>query len=252
MVAIDDVINSQTNSKKTPSEWRKNKLLSNPAKGWDIFYKRNTTNFFKDRHWTCREFPELLTPNSRLLEVGCGVGNFVFPLLDENPSIFVYACDFSKRAIDLVRQSSSYNPQRCNAFVCDLANDELSDSIPAESIDMVSCIFVLSAIPPADFGRCIANMARILKPGGTILFRDYGLHDAAQLRFKAENYMGEQFYVRSDDTFSFFFSIEDVQRLFCDAGFDVIENRTVLKEVVNRKQDMRMDRVFVQAKLRKR
>jgi len=28
-------------------------------KHWDIFYKRNSTKFFKDRHWTTREFQEL-------------------------------------------------------------------------------------------------------------------------------------------------------------------------------------------------
>jgi methyltransferase-like protein 6 len=40
----------------------------------------------------------------RLLEVGCGAGNFLVSLLQENMSIFVYACDFSARAIALAKQ----------------------------------------------------------------------------------------------------------------------------------------------------
>jgi len=38
----------------------KQQLLEKDAqKNWDLFYKRNTTAFYKDRHWTSREFPEL-------------------------------------------------------------------------------------------------------------------------------------------------------------------------------------------------
>ena len=40
-----------------------------------------------------------------LLEVGCGVGNTIFPLLEEIPSIFIHACDFSKRAVAFVEVS---------------------------------------------------------------------------------------------------------------------------------------------------
>lgn len=41
------------------SEFKQQKLEKDAQKNWDLFYKRNTTNFFKDRHWTTREFEEL-------------------------------------------------------------------------------------------------------------------------------------------------------------------------------------------------
>lgn len=41
------------------SEFKQNKLETEARKNWDLFYKRNKTNFFKDRHWTTREFSEL-------------------------------------------------------------------------------------------------------------------------------------------------------------------------------------------------
>ena len=47
------------NDKKLVSEFKQMKLENEARKNWDLFYKRNTTNFFKDRHWTSREFYEL-------------------------------------------------------------------------------------------------------------------------------------------------------------------------------------------------
>jgi hypothetical protein len=68
---------------------------------WDVFYKQNQANFFKDRHYTIKVFPELLDllnvqntnqrktatredgrPTVVISEVGCGVGNAIFPLLE--------------------------------------------------------------------------------------------------------------------------------------------------------------------------
>jgi methyltransferase-like protein 6 len=129
------------------SEFKQNQFDKNAQKYWDQFYKRNTNNFFKDRHWTLREFNINLPETSKLLEVGCGVGNFLFPLLNELPNLFIYACDFSSTAIDLLRQNSNYDSQRIESFVCDLT-DEKDIPIENNSIDFCSMIFVLSAIHP--------------------------------------------------------------------------------------------------------
>ena len=45
---------------KIVSKFKQNKLEKEAQKNWDLFYKRNATNFFKDRHWTTAEFKELL------------------------------------------------------------------------------------------------------------------------------------------------------------------------------------------------
>lgn len=42
-----------------------------------------------------------------MLEAGCGVGNCIFPLLEDDLNLFIYACDFSPRAVEFVKVSNS-------------------------------------------------------------------------------------------------------------------------------------------------
>lgn len=92
------------------------KYKKESKKSWDKFYKRNETRFFKDRHWLDREFdcyfglPDKLPLT--ILEVGCGVGNLVYPLLEVQPNLKIYCCDFSPRAIDFVkvRRATKFMP----------------------------------------------------------------------------------------------------------------------------------------------
>ena len=111
------------------SEFKKLKLEAEAQKNWDLFYKRNDTRFFRDRHWTTREF-ELLVgidgdAKKVLLEIGCGVGNFLFPLLEENAGLFIYGCDFSSRAVEFVKGDPRFNEERMKVFVCDITKDRL-------------------------------------------------------------------------------------------------------------------------------
>ncbi|XP_078079874.1 tRNA N(3)-cytidine methyltransferase METTL2B-like isoform X1 [Mustelus asterias] len=124
----------------------------------------------------------------RILEVGCGVGNTVFPILQTNndPGLFVYCCDFSSAAVELVKLNPGYDPSRCLAFVHDLCDTQANYPMPNESLDIIILIFVLSAIHPDKMQAVIKRLSQLLKPGGMILFRDYGRYDMAQLRFKKD------------------------------------------------------------------
>lgn len=44
-------------------------LDKHAALNWDKFYRSNKTNFFKDRHYLDREFPELSSGKPTILEV---------------------------------------------------------------------------------------------------------------------------------------------------------------------------------------
>lgn len=243
------------NDETIVSHFKQEKLEQDAKRHWDIFYKRNSTKFFRDRHWTTREFKELLGPSRKdnsfqwsLLEVGCGVGNLIFPLLQDGLDLFIYACDFSPRAVKFVKDNPLYNEARIYAFECDLTSTSLTTEIPPNSIDIITMIFVLSSIHPGKMISVLKNAFQVLKPGGCLLFRDYGLHDYAQLRFGCGHKLAENFYVRQDGTRAYYFSKEVVATLCTAANFLVSVNEYVLRETVNKKKGLRVPRVFIQGK----
>ncbi|KAJ3349659.1 hypothetical protein HDU83_000348 [Entophlyctis luteolus] len=230
---------------------------------WDQFYSNHTDNFFMDRHWLKQEFPELFKPldgsssanadgsRKTVFEIGCGAGNTAFPILAEDPSIFVYAADFSSTAIDVVKSSPAYDESAIKAFVYDVTSkDGIPPEIPANSVDICVCIFVLSALNPKDWDQATANIYNILKPGGVCLFRDYGRYDMAQLRFKKGRMLDENFYIRGDGTQVYFFTQEEVEtRLF--GKFDIVQSVVDRRLLVNRSRQLKMYRVWMQGKFRK-
>uniref|UniRef100_UPI00358F42F1 tRNA N(3)-methylcytidine methyltransferase METTL2-like isoform X2 n=1 Tax=Myxine glutinosa TaxID=7769 RepID=UPI00358F42F1 len=203
------------------------------------------------------EFPERSDfPGShttlRIMEVGCGVGNTVFPILQTNSDreVFIYCCDFSSAAVDLVKAHPDYDPKRCHAFVHDLCTDK-SYPMAGGSLDIIILIFVLSSINPDKVLAAVKRLTQLLRPGGLLLFRDYGRYDMAQLRFKKGRCIADNFYARGDGTRVYFFLPEEAANMFSQAGLVQEQHLVDRRLQVNRGRQVTMYRVWIQSKFRK-
>ncbi|KAK2072926.1 hypothetical protein P8C59_007249 [Phyllachora maydis] len=204
------------------SDWDKKRFNTDPAKWWNMFYKNNTANFFKDRKWLQQEFPILADITKAdagpvtLLEIGAGAGNTAFPVLaqNQNPKLRLHACDFSKQAVKVMRDHEAYDTRHMQADVWDVAGETLPPDLGEASVDVAVMVFVFSALAPSQWARAVDNVYRVLKPGGLVCFRDYGRGDLAQVRFRKGRYLEENFYIRGDGTRVYFFDQEELASIW--------------------------------------
>lgn len=257
---------------------------SDPAKWWNLFYKNNTANFFKNRKWLQQEFPILDKVTAEdagpmtILEVGAGAGNTAFPILanNKNPKLKVHACDFSKKAVEVMRTHEQYNTDFMQADVWDAAGEDLPPGLEEGSVDVVLMVFIFSALSPKQWEQAVQNIYRVLKPGGEVCFRDYGRGDLAQVRFKKGRYLEENFYIRGDGTRVYFFEKEELAHIWTGATedaeqqpegdeikdsieakakpalFDVEELGVDRRMLVNRARKLKMYRCWIQGRFRKK
>mmetsp|Transcript_89284 Transcript_89284/g.133863 ORF Transcript_89284/g.133863 Transcript_89284/m.133863 type:complete len:324 (-) Transcript_89284:40-1011(-) len=232
---------------------------------WNEFYDKHNNNFFKPRNYLPAEFPELVLqpehvseqPKKKIVELGCGNGSSFYPLIDLyqnlSPRPIVYGLDFSTTAIEHIQNKDNYDSENSKAIVCDLVHGELPEEIRENQIDISLLLFVLSSIEPANMVPVLKKIFAALKPGGLLLFRDYGLYDMTQMRFvaKKKRKIDESFYVRADGTRTYFFDIEIFKEMALQAGFEIEKLKYDTREMKNRKRLLTMYRVWVTAKLRR-
>ncbi|VDK49012.1 unnamed protein product, partial [Anisakis simplex] len=80
-------------------------------------------------------------------------------------------------------------------------------SVHFNGADLATLIFVLSAIHPNKHRIAVQNLTKLIKKGGTVIVRDYGINDHAMIRFGRGTKLHERFYARQDGTRAFYFKL---------------------------------------------
>uniref|UniRef100_A0A0M3HV49 tRNA N(3)-methylcytidine methyltransferase n=1 Tax=Ascaris lumbricoides TaxID=6252 RepID=A0A0M3HV49_ASCLU len=113
--------------------------------------------------------------------------------------------------------------------------------------DLTTLIFVLSSIHPEKQAIAIRNLTKLVKKGGTVIVRDYGINDYAMLRFGRGAKLAERFYARQDGTRVFYFRLEELEEIFISEGYRIERSEYLFRKTVNHEKNLCVNRVFVQA-----
>ena len=100
----------------------------------------------------------------------------------------------------------------------------------------------LSEAVSCSLGLCCLQA---LRPGGLLLIRDHGLYDLTHLRLPHEQQLAKNLYRRLDGTTCYFFTTEDLQAKAEAAGFVTKDCKYACTNLLNRKKQINMKRVFV-------
>lgn len=238
---------------------------------WDLFYKRNSNNFYKNRHYMEKAFPlefndDLYVSNKVLVEIGSGSGANVLPLL-EKTLLTVHCYDFSRVAVNLLNENPTFQKAseegRASARVWDITMPyeeiEGDDGITIDKnpgADIVMLLFCLSAISPHKMLQAVRNVASTLKPGGILIFRDYGRYDEAQMKLGSSKgkHISDNFYLKGDGTRCYYFDLEDVCVLFSGeqgSGLKILQLEYIQRLYLNRATKLHRRRVWVQGRFQK-
>jgi len=115
--------------------------------------------------WTQKYLAHRVCPGAEVLSVGCGPGVILRAVTNLDSSIRATGIDVSE---DRLRQAMEKN--RGNSRVRFVCGDAQSMEFRSNSFDLVYCRMLLQYLKEKE--QAVSEMARVCKPGGTVLLQD--------------------------------------------------------------------------------
>ena len=151
----------------------------------------------------------------QMLDVACGTGRFLRQVRLAYPALRLTGLDLSPAYLEEARQH--LRPLRDATWtVANCENMPLADA----SQDIVSCVFLFHELPPVVRRRVASEMARVLRPGGLMVFLD-SLQMGDNPGWDG---LLEGFPVRFHEPYFRHYAIDDLDRVFSDVG--LVEHST--------------------------
>jgi len=128
--------------------------------------------------WGMEHLPSL-SP-THIVDLGCGGGRNAGELMKKYPAAHVTAIDYSELSVEKAR---AFNKDMVAAGRCDVLQGDVSNlELPSAFFDLATAFETIYFWPGLE--KCFAQVAKILKPGGTFLIcNESDGKDAISLKF---------------------------------------------------------------------
>ncbi len=166
----------------------------------------------------------------RLLDVACGTGRTLAQLADTHPDLKLYGLDLSPYYVQEARETLADVPN-----VSLVAENAEAMPFADELFDVVTSVYLFHELPRNARRRVIAEMRRVLRPGGLLVIEDSGQYaEAEEIRPFLDRFP-EDFH----EPFYKDYLKDDLAVALEEGGFivDAVEPCFVAKVVVARKPE---------------
>jgi ubiquinone/menaquinone biosynthesis methyltransferase len=129
-----------------------------------------------------------IKPQSEVIDLLTGMGETWGAIKNKLPNSNLTVLDFSEGMLKYAKQKSK---RKFNAQITVLQQDVLSNELPSNHFDIVTCAFGLKTFSPEQLNILASETKRILKTGGQFSFIEVSVPNNKILRFFYGFYVGQ-------------------------------------------------------------